>query len=134
MRKSIVYGLLASLLFAGLYFGLLRSYISDKNNSLETKNKTLTLVDDLTKTKFILDTTQIEITAIDITGKTLWTTDPRKDGNLETYRIAHPKIVYFKLEFDEHTAHKEVIKIAYNNSQFGIIDKATGKFTFHGQD
>jgi hypothetical protein len=134
LRKSIVYGLLATLLFAGLYFGLLRSHISDKNYSIETIKKPLTLVDDLTKTKFILDTAQNEITATDITGRTLWTIDPRKDGNLDTYRIDHTKIIYFKLEFDEHTAHKEVIKIAYNNSQFGIIDKETGKFTFHGQD
>lgn len=134
MRKSIAYGLLTTLFFACLYFGFLRSHLSDNNNSIETIKKPLILVDDSTKTKFILDTAQIEISAIDTTGKILWTTDPRKDGNLETYRVEHPTIVYFKLGFDEHTAHKDVIKIGYNNSQFGIVDKTTGKFTFHGQD
>ena len=122
------------MLFSGLYFGIFRSITSDKINSPLTRKKPLTLVDDSTKTKFILDTAQLEITAIDTTGKILWTTNPRKDGNLKPYRVANPIIVYFKLGFDKHTAHKDVIKIGYNNSQFGVIDKTSGKFTSHGQD
>ena len=134
MKTKIKYGLLITLVFTVLYFGLLQRYYSSKKVSLNTVKKPLTLIDDSTKTKFILDTAQIVITAVDINGKTLWTTDPRKDGNIEPYRIARPVIVYFKLGFDKHNSNKEVIHIAYNNSQFGVIDKSTGRFTSYGQD
>lgn len=134
MKKIIIYGLLVTLLLAGFYFGFLRLHLSNKNTPVNTTKKPLTLVDDSTKTKFTLDTAQIIITATDSSGKIVWTSDPWKDSNLKPYRVARPVIVYFELGYDKYTVNKEVIQIGYDNSQFGIVDKTTGKFTFYGQD
>ena len=90
--------------------------------------------DDSTKILFILDTSQVFITAIDSNGTQLWRTDPWKDNKLEKYRVDRPIIVYFSLENNERTDNKEAIWIVYNNTQFGIVDKSNGKFTWFGQD
>jgi hypothetical protein len=84
--------------------------------------------------KFIVDEQRIYITAIDTTGKTIWKTDPIVDNKIEEYRVKRPTIVYFAFGSDRTKEEKEIICIAYNNSQFGFIDKTTGKFTFEGQD
>ena len=93
-----------------------------------------TLVDTISGIKFTLDSTQIYVTAIDKSGKQLWRTDPWKDNNLMEYRVKRPIIVKFGFANNQWTDNKEVIWITYNNTQFGIIDKLTGKFTWFGQD
>jgi hypothetical protein len=93
-----------------------------------------TLIDNLTGSRFYLDTSQIYVYAFDLFGKLLWKTDPWKDNNLMEYRIKRPTIRFFELESDKWTDSVEVIGIGYNNSQFGYLDKLTGKFTFQGQD
>jgi hypothetical protein len=103
----------------------------------ENNLKILTLQDSVTKTKFILDSAQITITAIDTNGKQLWQTDPWKDNKLKVYRIDRPIIVHFNLGkagWNSSDPKKEVIWIGYNNTQFGTLDKLTGKFIFLGQD
>jgi hypothetical protein len=108
--------------------------------TLSSKPKFYQLIDKVNATKYILDSTRIYIAAIDKTGKKLWKTDPWKDNNLEQYRVARPIIVSFT--FQQYPGKstpkvgksKEVIWVVYNNTQFGIIDKATGKFTWFGQD
>jgi len=101
---------------------------------LENKLKNFVLVDSIAMTKFIVDSMQIFITAFDSNGKELWRTDPWKDNKLMEYRVKRPIIVYFSLSKNKWTDNKEMIWITYNNTQFGIIDKQTGKFTFFGQD
>jgi hypothetical protein len=96
--------------------------------------KQVVLVDKFNKTKFTLDSTKIFITAVDSNGKQLWQTDPWKDTKLMTYRVKRPVIVRYELVKSERTKNKEVIWIVYNNTQFGEIDKRTGKFHCHGQD
>ena len=111
-------------------------YASDISHLHDTnyRVKKMILFDSLTKTKFILDSTQTYITAIDSTGKKLWETDPRKKSNMMIYRIKHPIITSFYFSVNIWSNHREVIGIGYDNSQFGMIDKATGEFTFLGQD
>ena len=96
--------------------------------------KKFLLIDSTTKTKFILDSTQIYITAIDSNGKQLWRTDPWKDNKLMVYRIKRPIIVHFRLGYSAWSGKTQIIGIRYDNSQFGFIDKLTGKFTWLGQD
>jgi hypothetical protein len=93
-----------------------------------------TLIDNLTGSKFYLDTNKIYVYAFDKSGKLLWKTDPWKDNNLMEYRVKRPIIRFFEFENNKWTDSVEVIGIGYNNSQFGYLDKLTGKFTFHGQD
>lgn len=93
------------------------------------------LKDSATKTKFILDKDQIYVTAVDSNGKQLWKTDPWKDNKVMVYRIKRPIIITFTLTKDPAwTKNVEVIWIGYDNSQFGALDKQTGKFTFYGQE
>lgn len=92
------------------------------------------LYDRATVTTFSLDSNHIFITARDKTGKELWRTDPWKDNKLMTYRVNRPVIVYFYFENSSRTNNKEVIWIVYNNTQFGFIEKETGRFTWMGQD
>jgi hypothetical protein len=96
--------------------------------------KILELFDPGTKTKFILDSVQIHISAVDSNGNKIWTTDPHRDGALERYRFDRPIIVEFYFANSKRTGNKEVIWIIYNNTQFGFVDKKTGKFTWLGQD
>ena len=93
-----------------------------------------TLIDNLTGAKYIIDKERIYITAIDKNGKQIWKTDPVVDANLEEYRVKRPVIIYFVFDRDKSDNNKEVIAIAYNNSQFGYLNKLTGKFDFTGQD
>jgi hypothetical protein len=93
-----------------------------------------TLIDNSSKLRFYLDTALINVYAFDKTGRLLWRTDPWKDNNLMKYRVKRPKIRYFEFKQDKWTDSIEVIGIGYDNSQFGYLDKLTGRFTFQGQD
>jgi hypothetical protein len=84
--------------------------------------------------KFILDTARINISAYDFSDKLIWTTNPRLEKRLKEYRVKDPVIVYFSLQKAAGTKDKDVIWISYSNSQFGTVDRRTGKFNFMGQD
>jgi hypothetical protein len=91
---------------------------------------------------YILDSTHIYVTAVNIKGDTLWRTDPWKDNDLMAYRTYRPYIVNFSLEnLREELAKSHnlstrdpIIWINYNNTQFGFINCKDGKFFFLGQD
>lgn len=104
------------------------------NNKEDTSPYKDTLIDKSSGIKFYLDTLSINIYAFDKEDKLLWKTDPWKDNKLMEYRVKRPKIVYFNFVKNEISNNIEVIGIAYNNSQFGHLDKLTGKFIFGGQD
>jgi len=93
-----------------------------------------TLADKNTGYKFIIDKERIYITAIDNTGKVIWRTDPVIDNKIEKYRVKRPVIVFFAFGPERTKEKREVIFISYNNSQFGYLDKTSGKFSFEGQD
>jgi len=92
-----------------------------------------TLIDSKTGVKFIIDKNRIYIKAIDKRGKQLWKTDPSVDNKLPEYRFKRPVIVYFQFQKSRNSGIEE-IGVGYNNSQFGYLDKKTGKFLFEGQD
>jgi len=108
------------------------TYTSHANLNNRIKNYTLT--DSIKGTSFVLDSTNIYITAYDKSGKQLWRTDPWKDNNLEAYRVQRPVIVHYSIVNSNRTNNKEVIWIIYQNTQFGYLDKEDGKFTFLGND
>jgi hypothetical protein len=114
-------------------------YLITQDSTIEKLDKLsyveqYTLIDVELKMKFILDSQRINIAAYDSLGKVIWRTDPWLDNRLMTYRLKRPRIIYFGFLNEERTDNKEVIAIDYNNTQFGIVDKRTGKFTFWGQD
>ena len=70
------------------------------------------------------------VSAIDPDGKILWNVDPFMDAGLKPYRFPKPVIVYVgKSNIDEDS-----ISISFDSSQFGDLDKKTGKFRFRGND
>ena len=113
-------------------------FISCSNKKLVSQQSSSpykdTLIDNSSGSRFYLDTALINVCAFDKTGNLIWKTDPWKDNNLMEYRVKRPKIDYFKFEKNKWTDSIEVIGIEYNNSQFGYLDKLTGRFTFQGQD
>ncbi len=92
-----------------------------------------TLIDTKTGVRFIIDKDRIFVKAIDKGGKQLWKTDPAVDNKLMEYRFKRPVIVYFQFQKSQNSGI-EAIGVGYNNSQFGYLDKKTGKFQFEGQD
>ena len=86
-----------------------------------------------TGTKFIIDKKRVFVIAINRTGKVLWKTDPIADNKIEKYRVKRPTIIYFEFGVD-NSGKNQVLHIAYNNSQFGYLDKNNGHFYFQGQD
>lgn len=95
------------------------------------------LKDSLTGTRYVLDSAHIHVTAIDTSGNILWHTNPRIDAKLEDYRVRTERsksIVYIAFHNDEWTDFKTVISVSFGNTQFGYLDRETGKFRFVGQD
>jgi len=129
MKKIIV---IISVLFTVIFPVVSKAqYIAHYTESDHIKYDTL--VDKVSGTKFIVDKLRVYISAIDKNGKQLWKTDPATNDKLEEYRVNRPTIVYFAFTIRKDI-QKQVISIAYNNSQFGYLDENTGKFTFEGQD
>ncbi|GAA4030399.1 hypothetical protein GCM10022409_13300 [Hymenobacter glaciei] len=107
----------------------------------------VTLIDKVTRTKYVLDSTHTNITAIDSSGKQLWQTNPwRKylSSNTRTH-AKQPTIDVFSLNILTYDLTKnyswtkkddEVISISYNGHQgpFGVINKKTGEFIYLGMD
>ena len=124
---TTVFILLGSILMPAICKG---QYIG--HFTLKDRIKTDTLIDKPTGVRFILDKKRITIKAIDRSGKVLWKTNPSFDNKLPEYRVKRPTIVYFVFGVDR--TKKEAIAISYSNTQFGFLDKKTGKFKFEGQD
>ena len=69
-------------------------------------------------------------------GKLLWKVNPFEDAKLKPYRVKHPIITYFgKSTMPVRTEKGDrFLGVAFNSSQFGVIDLSSGSFTFHGND
>lgn len=93
-----------------------------------------TITDPKSQMKFVLDSSHINIGAIDKAGKSLWKTDPWKDNNLPEYRYRRPIIARFYLDSSKRTNFSYAITISYNSTQTGYLDILTGKFKFMAQD
>ena len=74
------------------------------------------------------------ITATRPTGEVIWTVDPFVDARLKPYRMEHPVIVYFGPSAGRDNRKGPFLAVTFNSSQFGVLDLATGKFDFAGQD
>ena len=107
-----------------------KSYIG--HYTLSSNIKSRILIDSSTHTRYILDTSNIYITANNASGKQLWRTDPWKDNHLDPYRVKRPKIVLF--EIGKYSNNRKMIFISYNNTQSGYLEEESGKFIFRGQD
>jgi hypothetical protein len=93
-----------------------------------------TLVDNELRMKFVLDSQRINISAYDFSNKLMWQTDPWLDNKLIAYQVKRPVLVHFAFRPNWGTDDKEVIWISYNNTQFGTVDRRTGKFHYMGKD
>jgi hypothetical protein len=92
------------------------------------------LIDSASKIRYVIDSTQTTIVALDYKNKVLWVSNPNRDNKLGNYRTFKPRMDNFGFKKLKDSDYKEVIFVIYNNTQFGFIDKLTGKFTFLGQD
>ena len=70
------------------------------------------------------------VSAIDVDGKILWNVDPFVDAGMKPYRLPNPVIVYI----GKSKVNEDSISISFSSSQFGDLDKKTGKFLFRGND
>jgi hypothetical protein len=93
-----------------------------------------TITDKKSHLTFILDSSHIYVAAYNQLGERLWRTDPWEDASLDSERVSRPRIVAFYLQNDRQTHFMEVVAIIYNSSQFGFLDKKTGKFRYYGRD
>lgn len=129
MRKILI------LFFAMItYTGYCQTYEYIARATIDKNIDNHILVDSLSGTNFILDSSNIYISAVNLNNDTIWKTDPWKDNSLMEYRVKRPIIARYYLANNKWTGDKEVIWIVYNNTQFGIVDKETGKFQWFGQD
>lgn len=90
------------------------------------------LVHPTTHATYYLESDGRTVTAISPEGKILWHRDPLRDAGIGPYRVAKPVIISFN--FADKTDQPKALSIGYNSSQFGMLDLATGKFEFHGQN
>jgi hypothetical protein len=105
-----------------------------------TPNESITLIDSVTNNYFVLDASQIFITAFNEKNKKIWKTDPYKDNSICEYRTKRPVIIEYRFgkspdNFPNYEKEGiKVIWITYNNTQFGFVDLISGKYYWLGQD
>jgi hypothetical protein len=104
------------------------------HGTLRNMIKKDTLVDNELRMRFVLDSLRIRISAYDFSNKLIWSTDPWLDNKLIEYRVKRPVLVYYSLKPNWKEDDKKLIWITYNNSQFGTVDRRTGKFDYMGKD
>ena len=79
---------------------------------------------------FYLESNRRFISAIDKNGKVVWHCDPFEQAGLESYRFEQPVVRWMGFLTNDDS----LIRIVYDSSQFGDLNKKDGKFTYQGQD
>ena len=97
-----------------------------------TPCKAISYKDPATGVVFNTDGRFLVATAPD--GHRLWRRDPHE--NVSAYRTKSPCIAGLGAaqDWQVHGWRGHHIGLAFNNSQFGVVDVSTGAFTFMGQD
>jgi len=92
--------------------------------------------DKVSETIFYVESDGRHVSAVDQKGKILWHRDPFTDAKLEPYRRARPVICWIgpPSEWSIEGRKGKFIGIAFDSSQFGIINVANGEFICLGQD
>ena len=127
---TITYGLIAlSTITAN---GQQTTYI----NSAKTFGGPLTYKDPRTNVVYYVESDGRHVIAIRDDGAILWNRNPFDDAGLEPYRVDNPKIVRIcaPSEWSIRDREGHYISIAFDSSQFGIINTETGDYIFCGQD
>jgi len=89
---------------------------------------------------FYVESDGRHVAAIDGEGKILWHRDPFADAKLSFYRTKTPRVVYlgkaqqWSVEAMKGRGSGKYVGLAFNSSQFGVLDAKNGDFTFMGQD
>ena len=96
--------------------------------------KEYTLVDNNLRMKFVLDSQRINISAYDFSNKLIWRTDPWLDNKLTPYRVKRPLLIYWSFKPNWGPDEKLVLWVSYNSTQFGTVDRRTGKLHYMGRD
>ena len=118
-----------------------------QNSKLLTSEvlESIILFDKITHTKYVLDSTHTQVTAIDSNGIKLWQTNPWRKYLSSNTRAKQPTIDVFLFSTITDDWAKidswpkkddEVIAISYygNHGPFGVINKNTGEFCYQGMD
>ena len=108
--------------------------------SLPEELKSITLIDKVTHTRYVLDSTHMHIIAIDSSGKQLWKTNPwRKEISSDTL-AKQPTIDIFSFDLNEidtwpkNDSSVIAISYQYHHGPFGVIRKKTGEFLLIGEN
>jgi hypothetical protein len=117
----------------------LKSYLIKDKEVIEELDKwnpikEYTLTDSELKMNFVLDSLRINISAYDFSNNLVWKTDPWFDNKLIPYKLKRPRLIYYSLKANWRDDDKKFIWISYNSTQFGAIDRRTGKFHYMGKD
>ena len=102
--------------------------------------KARTYLDPQTRTVFYVETDGRHLSAIGPDGKLLWTRNPYVDSGSHYYRRQEvitylgPSPVDDTSLAGKHDLHGPFIRIAFDSTQFGVVDVKTGKFFNLGQD
>ena len=125
-----------------LSLGISSCLLVGQNSKLSTTEvlKSITLIDKITHTRYVLDSTHMHIIAIDSSGKQLWKTNPwRKEISSDTL-AKQPTIDIFSFDLNEIDSwlkkDDSVIGISYqyHHGPFGVINKKTGRFLLIGEN
>lgn len=97
--------------------------------------------DRMTETLFYVESDGRHVSAIRFDGQILWTRDPYAEVGLERspYRVKDRKIVsigrsdvsWLPKKFDRKRLY---LSIAFNSTDFGVVDSASGVFTYLGRN
>ena len=106
------------------------------------QSKPLSYEDRLTNTVIYVESDGRHVSAIDSSGKILWTRNPFVDSQLCPYRTDHPIIVQIAPVTGEDAniakaykrAASHFVWIRFDSSQMGYLDVRTGDFLFGGHD
>lgn len=85
---------------------------------------------------FYVESDGRHVSAIDATGKVLWTRYPFFDAKLLPYREDNPPIVYVGATSQRlaKVLKGNFLSIAFSTTQFGVMNMTNGDFEWMGQD
>lgn len=99
-------------------------------------NKPSPYVDQQTGVTYSVGRDGRHVTARASDGRVIWKRNPFKDAKMEAYRVSQPRVNFIG-EADRPWLTEKMgsyIEIAFDSSQFGIMNAKTGDFRCLGQD
>jgi hypothetical protein len=97
-------------------------------NNDDATIKPIIFHDSITGNYFSVESDGRHVSAFTPEGKVLWNRNPFVDSHMEPYRCTKPTICWIGRN------NNGKLSIAFDSSQFGLLDEKTGDFKLQGQD